>query len=335
MNKYYAVKAKSDDIRRASSSGGMFYILASSVINDGGVVYGAVYDDNFSVVHSRAVTCDELKAMHGSKYSKSDFLNVMTSIGEDLENGKKVLFSGTPCQVNTVKAKFKDSLNLYTVDVVCHGTPSKEYLADYIKYLENKYHSKVKFINMRYKEEREYIDNKNHPDRVNSRISPHYFYIEFENGRKINEKSGYNIYYQLFDYFITSGCFKCPFAKMNRVSDITIGDFHEFNTKLGNFNDSNGVSLVIVSTEKGEKLFKDNLELIDLKEYEEKQVSQPALVSPAKEPTRYLEFNEDYNKYGFEYVAKKYCKKGVKFKLKKVLDNAGVLKLVKNIKEKI
>ncbi len=334
MKKYYAVKAKNDDIRRRSSSGGVFYVLASDIIKNDGVVYGAIYNEALEVIHSRATTCEELKAMHGSKYSRSDFMQVMDMIGEDLNNNKIVLFTGTPCQVNTVKTKYKDNAKLITISVVCYGTPSKEYLADYIKFIEKKYKSKVKKINMRYKDAKEYAYNKKNLKKENSIITPHNFYIELENGKKIIERSDFNLYYQLFDLFMPQGCFKCPFASLDRVSDITIGDFHEFNTKLLDFNDSNGVSLVIVSSKSGDELFNKNIDAFDVIEQEESKIIQPALTSPAKEPKNYKLFVEEYKKYGFEYVSKKYCTKGLKFNIKKILYKIGLLNVIEKIKNK-
>ena len=123
--KVYAAKNKNEDIRRQSSSGGIFTLLAEKVINEGGVVFGARFNENWNVVHSWTDTKEGIAALRGSKYVQSTIGNTYNEAREFLKQGRKVLFSGTPCQIAGLK-KFlrKEYNNLLTVDVVCHGVPS-------------------------------------------------------------------------------------------------------------------------------------------------------------------------------------------------------------------
>lgn len=325
MKKFYAVKSSNNDIRIHSSSGGFFQVISNYFLENNGVVYGAIYDENLKVVHSRATNYDELKMMSGSKYSQSYLGDVFINVKNDLNNGKKVLFSGTPCQINSLKLFVKNNLdNLYTIDVICHGVPNSKFLSDYIKYQESKLDSKVIDINMRYK----YFQDSRKKNNIHSScpVEKKKMLLRLESGKQYIKSSEFDIYYQLFDYFINSGCFKCPFANLNRVGDITIGDFHEYNSKLGEFNDGNGVSLVIINSEKGGYLFnKIRLHLI-IEEKSEFECLQPSLIKPTVAKEDYDSFHRDYNKYGFNYIVKKYGKHGFKYKIKEFLYTLNLLK---------
>lgn len=321
IQKFYAIKNKNDEIRVQSSSGGVFYELANLIIKDGGVVYGAIYDDNNDVIHYRATKKEELYKFFGSKYVQSNIGKSYENVLKDLKNNKKVLFSGTPCQINALKTITKElhNENLYLVDIVCHGAPQIRYFNDYKRYIENKYKSKIRNINMRYKNPKKYEKNIKKENISNKIISTHTLKLELDNGKVIEEMDLFNKYYQLFDYFMGTGCFKCPFSNLNRLSDITIGDFHTFKTNLGKFNDGNGVSLVIINSTKGDKLLEQLRDTFIIMEKEKEECLQPALSNPADKPKNYDEFYDDYQKYGFEYVVKKYGHKGLKYNIKKLL----------------
>ncbi|HAB67545.1 MAG TPA: hypothetical protein DCE23_09290 [Firmicutes bacterium] len=332
---FYAIKNKNDDVRRTSSSGGVFYSLASYIIENDGIVYGAAYDKDINVFHKRITNKEEIRDLQGSKYVQSNVGDAYKQVKEDLEAGKKVLFSGSPCQIAALKNILKDvnTDNLLLVDIVCHGTPAINYFNDYKKYMEDKYHSKIKSIDMRYKEKKEYDKRKINGYVKESKIEPHVMKVEFENNKVYTMSSGLDIYYQLFDYFIKKSCFKCPYSNLNRESDVTIGDFHELSSSLGKFNDGNGVSLAIINTEKGKEYFeyvKDNFELEKKKEEE---CLQPAIQNSANEPKRYKEFIEDYEKLSFSEIVKKYTNNSIKFKVKKVLYKVGLLDLIRTMKK--
>ena len=136
----YACKNKEFDVRMSSSSGGTFLELAKKIFESDGSVYGAAFNDENKVVHIKAENEIEFEPIKKSKYVQSDVGNIYESLEEDLKKGRKVIFSGTPCQVQAA-LNLNEELreNLYLIDVVCHGVPSPGIFEDYKKYLENKY----------------------------------------------------------------------------------------------------------------------------------------------------------------------------------------------------
>ena len=137
--KVYAAKSNDEELRRQSSSGGIFTLLAEAVIHEGGVVFGARFDGQWNVVHSWTDTPDGLVAFRGSKYVQSVIGNTYNEAKEFLRQGRKVLFTGTPCQIAGLK-KFlrKDYDNLLTVDIICHGVPSPLVWQNYIDEMRTK-----------------------------------------------------------------------------------------------------------------------------------------------------------------------------------------------------
>ena len=130
----YALKNKNESVRLGSSSGGIFSILAENVLRQRGVVYGAVFDKKWNVVHSRIESIKDLQKLRGSKYVQSSIGDSFKAVRDDLKSGRKVLFSGTPCQVAGLNAFLRNKHeNLTTVDFVCHGVPNPRIWEDYLK----------------------------------------------------------------------------------------------------------------------------------------------------------------------------------------------------------
>ena len=179
---------------------------------------------------------------------------------------------------------------------------------------------------MRYKEHNKYvkqlIDNKEHSENV----MPKVMRIVFENGKVYKENSIIDKYYQLFDHFTSPGCFKCPYSNLNRVSDITIGDFHQFSSKLGKFNDGNGVSLLIINTNIGKKIFDLICKNFEFLEKESTDVIQPAIEKPMNKPYNYEEFLEYYKNNGFKKTIDKFTRKKYKIIIKKYLNKLRLIK---------
>lgn len=337
--KFYALKNKNNEVRVNSSSGGFFYSLGEWVLQNHGTVYGAIYDENLNIVHKRIDKIEELPLMHGSKYSTSSLGNTFNEVKDDLNNKLMVLFSGTPCQIKALDLFLKDvnKDNLILVDMVCHGTPAKKYFDEYKKMMEKKYHSKIVKINMRYKDKKEFDKNKKEKQKYKNDevISEHLMKLVFSNGKKYIRTSVLDPFYLNFDYFIRKGCFQCEFANLNRISDFTMGDFHQFNTKLGEFNDGNGVSLLIINTDKGYEIFNQMKEKYEVVEKTENEAYQPALASPATKLEKYDEFQSDYEKFGFEYVIKKYTPINFKFYIKSFMYKIDLYDKIKLMKRKI
>lgn len=229
----YACKNKNSDVRLKSSSGGVFSLLAEQFIDEGGIVIGAAFD-GIKLKHIAIDKKEDIYKLRGSKYVQSevDYLTMKTN--------KKILFSGTPCQMPINKE------NNFLVDVVCHGTPRKEIFNEYCKEL------KIKNINFR--------DKKNGWE--NYKVT-----IESENG-KYSQCFWDNVYMRAFikNLILTEKCFNCIF-KNKTNADITLGDFWGIKELYPEFYDNKGISLVIVRTYKGELMFekiKDRMEYIKI-----------------------------------------------------------------------
>lgn len=239
----YACKNKNDNIRKNSSSGGMFYELANEIISKDGTVYGAGYNEKFDVIHKRITQKEELKELMGSKYVQSDLKIVFINIKEDLEACKRVLFSGTPCQVNALKTFLKkEHDNLYLVDFVCHGVGSKVVLEKHVKeILKEQEEDKIKNISFR---------NKDNGWRN--------FNFKIETARKTYTASLKKDEFMkafLRNLCLRESCYNCKFKGNNRTSDITMADFWGIEKVNKEFSDDKGISAIIINTKKGEQIF--------------------------------------------------------------------------------
>lgn len=251
----YACKNKEFEARMSSSSGGTFLELAKKIFESDGSVYGAAFNDENKVVHIKAENEIEFEPIKKSKYVQSDVGNIYESLEEDLKKGRKVIFSGTPCQVQAA-LNLNEELreNLYLIDVVCHGVPSPGIFEDYKKYLENKYNSKIIKINFRYKTEKSTQNIK----------------VDFENGETyISSHVDGDLYYSLFadDISLRQSCYDCKFKSFERISDVSLADFWGYRKgPAENFGDNKGVSLILINTHKGLELFEQIKNKIDYME---------------------------------------------------------------------
>ena len=305
----FAIKHKSDEVRMNSASGGAFTLISDEVLKNNGVIYGAAFDSNWVVRHSRAVDKKQRDAMRGSKYVQSESCAVFQKVKEDLETGAQVLFTGTPCQVaglNCFLAKNYD--NLLTVDIICHGVMSPKIFGEYIGYISKKYPDIEKFT---------FRDKK-----IAWRGC--HVSVETKNG-KISETPSENVIKQIyFGHFATRhSCHNCHFTNVNRVSDITIGDFWGIEKSNPSFEDRLGVSLVILNSEKGSKMWESCKENCDYIEETIEDCKQPQLYQSSVPNKSREEFWDEYRKHGFKRIAKTYGGAGtltqVKKKMKRII----------------
>lgn len=238
----FAAKSKNVNTQRRSSSGGVFFELASYVIEKKGVVYGVALDDNMVAKHIRVSTMEELHRLRGSKYVQSEIGQTYKLIRQDLANGLYVMFTGTPCQVEGLTSYFgKKTQQLLLVDFVCHGVPSPKVLDRYLRELEVEKNSQIIKVEFR-----------------NKKVSWRRFSmsISFENGTEITETLDTNIYLRGFidNLFLRPSCYKCKFKSESRSSDITLADFWGVQDIYPELYDNNGVSLCCVNTPLGQEL---------------------------------------------------------------------------------
>ena len=232
-----------EEIRENSSSGGVFYELARSVIDEGGVVFGVAWIDRAQAGHVEIKVVNDLKQIMKSKYVQSNVGKIFKSVKQALVLGKKVLFSGSPCQIAGLKNYLNcDYSNLITVDYICHGVPSPKALEKYTEFVEQRENCSVKSYDFRTK--------KNGWNTLSLET-------RFTNNCIILEKAADNSYYRAFlsNLSLNPVCGACQYNCLPRTSDITLGDFWKINQSHPQFKDDKGVSCVIINTRKGKALF--------------------------------------------------------------------------------
>lgn len=294
--KLYAVEHKNSEVVKKSQSGGVFTALSDWFLQNGGVVYGSVLNENMEAVHIRAVDENGRNKMRGSKYVQSRITpELLNMLGKDIEEGKKVFFSGTPCQCASVAKNYGENKNIVICDFICHGVPSPNLWKDYLVYCEEKFNKKVQGACFRIPQ---HEGKGHHTEAI-------YMSDEFE--------SIAVDYATLFYTHLAhrESCFSCQFADMQRCSDITIGGFLDYG-KDG-IKDSLGVSMCFLNSKKAEEIFERIKEDIV---YENKEIvhfkNQPCLYHAVEKPNLYDDFWEDYHNDEFKDILAKYATDEVK-----------------------
>ncbi len=301
----FAARSKNEEVRLHSSSGGVFYELAYKTLSDSGYVCGAVFDEQFHVKHIVSDTQEDLERMMGSKYAQSDMGFCYREIKKKLDDGKKVLFTGCPCQVAGLRTYLgKDYPNLLLVELICHGIPSDSMLQTYIGMQEKKYGAKLKRL--------EFKDKAKgwHSSSVR---------MQFENKCIYTAPIGADAYMKGFlgNVFLKPACYSCNFRNFSSGADITIGDFWGAEVELPKEDDNKGLSAVIVNTEKGLAALKScAIVLIPTTEERIIKHNMNLIKSPSKSPQRnefygYAEVN------GYEAAIQRFLKEKFTQKLKR------------------
>lgn len=267
-----AVRSREDGLRLASSSGGVFSELALAVLEQGGAVYGAAYDTDFSVRHICVEAEDDLGALRGAKYAQSELGDTFCQIKEQLVQGRQVLLSGTPCQVAGLKAFLRKNYeNLICVDFVCHSVPSPQAWQAYVKYRAQQDNAGVLPVK---------IDLRSKETGWSRYGYSNLF--TYEKGHTHAARSGESLYMKLFGggYISRRSCESCRFKGYSRVSDLTIGDFWGIWDIAPEMDDDKGTSVVLVQSERGEALLKALEGRLDTKPVTLEQASSqnPAMI---------------------------------------------------------
>ncbi len=284
--KAFAVKSKVEE-DTLSSSGGAAAVMSRYVIEDGGVVYGSAVKQR-KTQHIRVDNLKDLTLLRGSKYVQSDINLSYRAAKADLENGTKVLFIGTPCQIAGFKAYLRKNYeNLITVDLICHGTPPQKQLLEHLGGKCKKY------------------------DSYSFRGEHDYYLTAYSNNKVVyKNKNTCDEFFTAFskNLICRENCYTCPYAKTERVSDITVGDFWGLDKKSLKQKMRGKVSLVLPNTEKGEEFFEAAKEGFV---FEEREVAEAAnkeqgqLLYPTVPHKQREEFLQNYLKYGFKKAVMK------------------------------
>lgn len=271
----YAAKHANDQIRMESSSGGVFTLLAEQIMASGGVVFGARFDEKWEVVHDYADTMEGVTAFRGSKYLQSRVEDTFRQADIFLKQGRKVLFSGAPCQIAGLKRFLrKEYDHLYTVEFICHGVPSPKIWRKYLSEEQSAQRIKLNLTdktvlaieNIRFRDKRSGWKNFS--------VTLSFSWQNEEGIRQSVSRSdtfNKNMFIQGFlqNLYLRPSCYNCPSKCGKSGSDITIGDFWGLRKYYPDFDDDKGASAILVNNEKGRQLF-DKISVLNLSvRYEE------------------------------------------------------------------
>ena len=334
MPTVYAYRTDDSTILEVAS-GGAFNDLARAFFQEHpehAVVYGAAFTSLFDIQTQPAYSYLECTAFRGSKYAQCDYTESLKSVAEHLKQGYYVMYSGVPCQIFALRSFLEKNCvpmdKLTLIDVICHGMPQKKVWDDYKRKIEQEYSGKLMEFSFRYKKTKS--------------IEP-VVRAKFDNGKVVIDSHLLRSYFDLyFTYMpLRSSCYSCKFSNMNRIGDITIGDFWGIEDLIPEFPSDKGVSEIIVNSGKGEHAV---LSLIQLNpnatamEYcgDGYIQYQHNLMKPTERPSNLNEFWGDYRENGFEFILRKYAKYTFAGKIesyiKRILRHTGLRTVLKKIR---
>lgn len=295
--KAYACYNKNEEIRLQSSSGGIFTLLAEYILDNNGAIFGAAFDEKFMVKHILVENKKDLDKLRTSKYLQSDIGDIYKQAKELLNNNRLVLFTGTPCQINGLFTYLgKEYDNLYTQDIICHGVPSPKVWKKYLEYRKKKDNADPIKINFREKTEGWILFS---------------LYFKYADEKKYEKNQTVDLYMQAFlrDACLRDSCYECSFKEKNRKSDITLADFWGIQNVLPEMHDDKGTSLVIVNTEKGQKLYDAIKDKMIYKEvdFEESIKYNTSMYKSVEKNKSRDKFFENLDKLEFDELVKKYA----------------------------
>lgn len=296
---YYAGFSKNDQVVLDSSSGGIFSEMIYALSNkfqDTIYFAGVVWNSSFTgTKYYIGKTEDDLSKIRKSKYIQARKKSIYMEIKNLLKSGEKVVFTGCPCEVAALyNILGKEYDNLYTIDLVCQGPTSPIAMQQYVKRIEKKKHSRIKTLNMRYVNSKEWI--------------PQWINIHFENGAKILKPFYETDLGRCVHIMQRKSCYSCHFTDSNHVADVTLGDYHGATEEDMSYN-SKGTSIVIANTTKGkwmlEHLIDSNGVLLIKANKEHVKSHNPRIYTTWKESPLRKGFIENFEKYGLHFAAKK------------------------------
>lgn len=286
----YAIKTNEESIRKQSSSGGIFSVFAEKILENNGIVFGAAFDESFVVKHIGISTINDLDLLRRSKYVQSNLNNSFSVVKQHLDDGKTVLFTGTPCQIEGLLSYLRKPYdNLITMDFVCHGVPAPNVWEYYKAYIQKQYKSPITDINFRDKS----LGWKNYSVR-----------FTFENGSIYCNTFKNDPYMKAFlaNMDLRESCYDCKFKSTMHKSDITVADYWGIDKIKPELDDDKGLSLLLVNTEKGNTLLENvkNKLTLTKTDVEEEFPYNPCIIKPAYVHNFRQYFLCSYNKCDFE-----------------------------------
>lgn len=294
--KGYACTSKNEEIKKNSSSGGIFSLLIEDIIGESGVVFGASFDKDFNLRHTYSETLEDCGQFRGSKYVQSKIGDTYKIARMFLNQGRMVLFSGTQCQIKGLNLFLrKEYKNLITCEIVCHGVPSPKVFRFYKDKLIKKYKSNISEVRFRDK---------------TLGWNKFSFMAKFDNGEVYSKPLNEDMYMKGFlnNLYLRPSCYECTSKNYTSNSDLTLADYWGGENIHSEFKDDKGTSLVIVNTSKGEDIFKkikNNMDILETDlEYATKH--NPCIVRPVHYNQKREAFFNEVNEENIEKIINKY-----------------------------
>lgn len=285
-------------IRWNSTSGGAYTALAETMLEQGGYISGAIYNEGFTGVHNYvSKNPDDLEKLRSSKYLQSNAEGLYAEIRDLLRKGEKVLACGTPCQMAALRSFLrKDYESLIIVDFICRGVNSPKVYRAYLDSLEKKYGSKVVYVKAKNKE----LGWRNLTRKVTFENGKSYYGVHMED----DFRRGYHT-----NVFCRPSCYECQFKGFPRIADITIADYWGIEKVDKNLDMNIGTSMILLNSNKGIAFFENVKDKLEYKETEFKSIlgGNIALrksIEPAK--INRADFFKDLDEHDFDYVTDKY-----------------------------
>ena len=328
----FAAKNRDEEVRGRSTSGGLFFAFAETIIQNGGSVYGVAHDKDFNVLHEKADTLNGCQRFQGSKYVQSKMGDIYQYVKDDLRLGKEVLFTGTPCQIAglaTFLGAEAENEKLILCEIICHGAPSPLMWKEHIAFIEEERKSKV----VVYKHRSKVVGWHAHTE--------HFF---LENGKNEYKSKLSQNHKDLFYAHLTirPSCYQCAYTGFPRIADISIADYWGIELCMKDFDDNKGTSLLILNTAKAEAFFERVKNGIELRKSNLEDAFRDNHRRPAKMNVNREKFWADYYEKGYAYVLRKYSsysklgrfKRWVKIKAKSFFKAIGLYKFIHKFTQK-
>lgn len=298
--KAYAAVHKDAEVLAKSTSGGAFTAIADATFAQGGIVYGAAMLDDMQVKHIRTSGKNDFEGLRSSKYLQSDTGTTYQMVEQDLKQGKIVLYSGTPCQIDGLKNYLgKDYENLFTADIVCHGVGSQAYFDKYMDFCREKY-GQIKALRFRSKEFAGWSCGGGVVVVASSHCLIKIPYRDFDN---------YYYAYFLSGDIYRKSCYTCKYANTKRVGDFSLGDYWGVEALNLSLRTQNGCSLLLVNNQHAMRLL-DEIESLDREETTIEQAARcnKQLNEPSKLPDSREKRKKEFESLSAEDIQRIYLK---------------------------
>ena len=311
----FAYQHENEDILMTSSSGGAFYNFANEILNKGGFVTGASFDNDWNLHHKIVDNLKDLERLRRSKYLQSDINNTFQKVKKLLDEDKIVLFTGTPCQIGGLHSflKMKKYPNLYTIDIICHGVPSQKVFQSYLTEISimqtmNIASNPLKCIFRIIKNRKKEIVDINFRAKENKCLWRLYSlklcFKEYKTSPScVCNDWAHDIFNKGFldNLYLRQSCHNCHFRNQSSGSDITIGDFWGIEKILSSKDNNKGISAIIVNTQKGKELSSAMPRIVESDYNTVQQGNMSLISSPKAHPMRNF-FFQNYQKKGMIFT---------------------------------